>query len=269
MSPLYLSLATNNIMQKLKDLPIAGIASLILGYITFCGAAWHLGYWSTFNFNYLEYANIGELFKSSIYLLLSDTWIFIILMIASGGMVAPLQLLITQKPKNPHTALEPLTIGRWTLVFLIMISTAIIFIFGGLLMRSTKSWGFLPFAFSTLFGCLVFLSGLMKNEIKDEISRLLLFIVIFLIPFYSYGSAKRKSGKVKAMFIYKEVESIVTSDSVLNKNLLRTAYLGGSDNHYFFYSPDKIFVVNAEKVESITLKDIVNDQNLHLWNKRY
>jgi hypothetical protein len=256
-------------MEKLKEFPLAGIASLLLGYITFCGASWHLGYWSTFNFNYLEYAKIGELFKSSIYLLLSDTWIFLVLIIAFMGMGAPMQILIRHRSKNVNNPPQPFKIGRWTLIFLIMASSFLVFIFGGLLMRSNKNWGFLPFAFSILFGCLLFISGILQKFIKDESSRLLFLTLVFLIPFYSYGSAKRKSGKIKAMFIYKEVESIETTDSLLNKRLARTAYLGGTNNHYFFYTPDQIIVVNAGNVESITLTDRVNDQNYVLWMNRY
>lgn len=250
-------------MQRLKELPLAGIASLLLGYITFTGAAWHLGYWSTFKFNYLEYANIGDLFKSSIYLLLSDVWIFLVLFTVSAGLTAPLPLLLQPKRKhNPNNPPLELKVGRTLLLCLIGLSTLAILYFGGILSRNNPKWNFMAFAFAILFGTMLFMTKFLKNEMKDEFSRLFLFILIFFIPFFSYESGKKKSIKAKTLFMYTQVESIKTTDTLLDNILVRSAYLGASSNHYFFYRlHDKVIVVNADKVEWITLKDQIDDQN--------
>lgn len=253
-------------MQKLKDYPIAGIASVILGYITFSGIAWHLGYWSTFNFNYLEYANIGDLFKSSIYLLLSDIWIYLVLFTVCAGMVAPMSLyLFNKKPIDPIKPPRYPKIGKGTLGLLLAVSTLAIFAFGGFLARNNRKWDFMPFAFAILFGTMIFMTKLLEDRIKDEVSRLMLFVSIILIPFFCYGAAKKKSIKAKTMFVYKEVIAIKTTDTTLSKSLLRSAYLGGSSHHYFFYLPDRVTVVNADNVESFTLRDRVDDQNLDTY----
>lgn len=248
-------------MQKLKDYPIAGIASVLLGYITLSGIAWHLGYWSTFNFNFLEYANIGDLFKSSIYLLLSNTWMYLVLFTVCAGLAVPMYLYLSKKPGNSNNPPSRLKVNRITLVILIGCSTVAIWIFGGILARNNRKWDFMPIAFSILFGTMIFTTRLFQTVIKDEWDRLMLLVAILLIPFYCYGSAKKISIKTKTMFIYKEVIAIKTSDTMLSKSLLNSAYLGGSSHHYFFYLPDHVTVVNADNVESITLKDRINDQN--------
>ena len=42
------------------SLPV--LLSLVAGFFTLSGGLWHLGYWSTFRFNYFEYANLTDLF---------------------------------------------------------------------------------------------------------------------------------------------------------------------------------------------------------------
>lgn len=223
--------------------------------------AWHLGYWSTFNFNYLEYANIGDLFKSSIYPLLSDTWVYLILCTVCVGIAAPMTLLITNKTTEPDSGKQTSTVGRTFLLVVIMTSTLSILAFGGILAPNNRKWDFMPSAFAVLFGTLLFLTKLGRNFILDDTNRLMLYIIILLIPFYSFGAAKKQSIKAKTMLKYSQVVAVETSDTTLSKAILNSAYLGKSSNNYFFYLPDKITVVNADKIESVTIEIRIDDRN--------
>jgi hypothetical protein len=63
-------------LQKLKDLPLAAIAGFFLVYSSISGCLWHLGYWSTLKFNFLEFATLTDLFKASVYPFFAKIWIF-------------------------------------------------------------------------------------------------------------------------------------------------------------------------------------------------
>ena len=61
----------------MKNIPsFTTFASLVFAYITLSGCLWHLGYWSTFKFNFLEFANISDIFKSTVYPFFKNFWIF-------------------------------------------------------------------------------------------------------------------------------------------------------------------------------------------------
>lgn len=48
------------------------ISTLILVYFTICGTLWHIGYWSTFDINILQYITVVDLIKSFIIPFLSS-----------------------------------------------------------------------------------------------------------------------------------------------------------------------------------------------------
>src|SRR4028118_1310129 len=51
----------------MKDFSATTLITLIIAYLTIIGFAWHIGFWSTFGINFFEYANVTDLFKSTIY----------------------------------------------------------------------------------------------------------------------------------------------------------------------------------------------------------
>lgn len=254
-------------MNKIKDIPFAGIATILFGYITLCGCLWHLGYWSTFKFNFLEYANFSDLFKSSIYPFLSNIWFLIVICIFSFGFSVSISLTMPRRQITKQVQQTFTIIPNYVLASLIVISTGIIFVFSGILFKSKGNWSLLPYAFAVFIGCIAFISGVLKNEIKDETIRLFVFISLLLPLTLNYGTAKQQSIQTQFMFKYNAVTYVDVADTTLRKNLLNSAYLGATTSHYFFFLPQRVIVVNSDNIKSIMFEERIDDQNYILWKK--
>jgi len=258
-------------MKKLQEFPLTGLATLLLTYITLCGALWHLGYWSTFDFNYLEYASISDLFKSSIYPLIKNSWFIIIVCVFSLSATLFMNLTITKaKPKiKPYVNTWAYTLNRKVLAALIIVCGAVIFYSSGLLWRNPKSWNYLPYVFSLFFAVCLIVSGFLKSYIKSESNRLFFFLLILSFPAFCFGMSKKESIQAKLLFKYNEVLYVSTQDTLLNKTLYRTAYLGATSNQYFFLVSGRVVVVNSGKVDALMLQKKLNDENYKLWRNYY
>lgn len=61
---------------KSKGYSITTLITSIVAYMTITGCFWHMGFWSSFNINFLEYANIADVFKSTIQPFFSSTAVY-------------------------------------------------------------------------------------------------------------------------------------------------------------------------------------------------
>lgn len=248
--------------------PFTLYLSFLLAYTTLSGCLWHLGYWSTFKFNFLEFANITDIFKSTIYPFFSNIWIYLVLILFSFGFSygATFHLIKKGIPKQDKN-LETSNRLRFFVNILIVLCAGLIFFFSGLLFRGKIIWSILPFATGIFIGSILFQFHILKERIKDENLRLLVLILVSLFPSLNFGIAKKQSLQIQLMFRYKQVTQVISSDSILTKSLLNTAYLGSTTTNYFFYNPNKVIVVNADKINAFTIKEVLDDRKYLEWVK--
>jgi len=253
-------------MDKINKLSLTGFLSFLFAYTTLSGCLWHLGYWSTFKFNFLEFANISDIFKSTIYPFFSNIWFFIVIIIFSFGFSYGATFQLTKKgtPRSNYSS-KPSKKLRSFINLLIILSAALIFIFSGLLFRGKIIWTILPFATGVFIGCILFQFDLFFEHIKDESLRLIILVVIALFPALNFCIAKKQSLQTQFMFRYKQVTEVITSDTALSRSIINTAYLGSTNTNYFFYASDKIIIVKSDNIKSFVLKDIIDDKMYAKW----
>ena len=222
-----------------NNLSFTAVASIVLAYITLSGCLWHLGYWSTFKFNFLEFANISDIFQSTVYPFFKNFWIFIGLSLLSIGVTALsyFSLLNNKKsqPKNPEFVSHELLYKKIA-IFLIAVSAIVSSFFSGVFFGGQIIFKIFPISLGILIGSSLFYLSFLKNQIKKDDVRLIALIGISLFPALNFSLAKSQSFEIKAMLKYNEVTDIITSDSLLSKQLLHTAFLGSTINYHFFYT---------------------------------
>jgi hypothetical protein len=240
------------------------LASVVVAYTTVCGCLWHIGYWSTFQFNFLEFASIGDLFKSTLYPLLSSIWIFGALFLFAIGLSTASAILIVRKPPN-NSAPVYSELPIWVTSLLIILFTCTGFAFSGVLSKNKDNWALLSVSLAGLFSCVVFMLGSLKKQIPDDVLRLGIIFILFLIPSLNFGIAKKLSLQTKNMIRYQAVQHISTTDSILNSVLPNSAYLATTNNFHFFYLPQQVIVVKSEDIHSLVLEDTLNQDNYFRW----
>lgn len=252
-------------MKKIEYLPLTAIASFLLAYATLCGCLWHLGYWSTFKFNFLEYASFSDLFKSSLYPFLSSFWFPIALSIYAVGFVISITFISRKKKNVAPQETHGTNLPKNFISILLATSSGFILLFSGIFFKSKAMWIILPFAFAIFISCILLLLGFLKQEIKDESLRLIFFFIIFLYPSLNYGIAKKQSNQILNMVKYKGVVDIVSSDTTLKKMLINSAYLGATNNYYLFFVPDRVIVVNSSKIDALVTEEKLDEKNYQRW----
>lgn len=253
-------------MISIGRFSFAGIASFLLAYATLTGCMWHLGYWSTFKFNFLEYANVSDLFKSTIYPFFSATWYVVVIFVICGGITLGFSLTVISSERSERK--EPLTDLSKPLLGIAFSFSALSFaIYSGFLW-DVQNQTIAAVSAAVFIASLLFLSGIFKNEIKDGILRWLLFVSILMVPAISYGVAKKESTYAKWKIRYHGVMSVNSPDSALKSSVLNTVYLGNANNRYFFFDSIRVLVVNSEKIHSLSLEYKTDDSNYAKWLKQ-
>jgi hypothetical protein len=253
-------------MTNFSKLTFTSVLSFLLAYTTISGCLWHLGYWSTFKFNFLEFANIADVFKSTIYPFFSNIWFYIIIILFSFGFSygSTFHLIKNGTPRQDSNS-DPSKDFRSIINLIIVLCAGLIFIFSGLLFRGKIIWTILPFATGIFIGCILFQFDIFKDQIKDTSLRLIILISVCLFPALNFGIAKRQSLQTQFMFRYKQVTEVISSDTALSKSLINTAYLGSTNAHYFFYLPDRVIVVKSDNIKSFSIREVVDDKNYSYW----
>jgi hypothetical protein len=70
-------------LEKLKN-NLAVISTILVVYFTICGTLWHIGYWSTFDINILQYITASDIIKIFIIPFLSSGLILLFSYLAFG-----------------------------------------------------------------------------------------------------------------------------------------------------------------------------------------
>ncbi len=249
------------------------ITAFILGYITVCGALWHIGYWSTFDFNYLSYVSFSDLFKSAVQPFLSNLfiWMNVLIIIVSWGLTTLFCFIVNLFSKKkkidlfnlPSTGnpFIPNQIG-YLLMGLCFLSLAT-FLF------STFSRYFLSlltwtggFGFVLLF----YYSGVLKKYLKTDYSRFLIISISIFFAFFNFTNAKNQSLAIRYKYQYNEISNIKLSDTSMNKLFLNKPLLGACDKYTFLLDTNNIvMILSNEEIKTISTVPVINDENYKIW----
>lgn len=243
-----------------KRLPFLLTSSIILGYIAISSSFWHMGYWSTFNFNYFEYSSLTDLFKATIFPLIKNLWLFIILLIFCFYTIF---LFTIPNVPNHHIQIfkgskSHSYIPSYYPTFICLILILILLIVNN---TYISLMGFLPLLVIT------FTYILAQKEIFEKFfegNKLRLVLIIFLIsyPIFNFWIAKHTSLKVFYYYEYKNISQLKLNDTLLEKKFINQPFLGGTEKYSFILSPEKnIYILNNDEIKFIYLQNVSLDSN--------
>lgn len=245
-------------MFQNSKISITSIATFFLLYASITGSLWHLGYWSCFKFNFFEFANVSDLFKSAMYPFLSNIWFFIVVLFFAGGLSISNDLAYRHRAKNGN--LESTKDSEITLPYLMLLfflSSGTIFLFSGLLFRLDNQWIISAFGFALFVACVFYSLNVLKSQVKNGTSRLLILFTVLLVPALNFGIAKYQGMQIKYGVKYKQVVGVISNDSTVFSKVTNSAYLGAANNYYFFYKNKNVIIVQSNAMLSFELKEVV------------
>lgn len=244
---------------------IATVTSIAFIFLTLCGALWHLGYWSTFRFNYFQFAPVTDIYKSTIFPYFIRIWIVITMLVSLGIMLYLQDLNIryflrikspSEKDKQIYHSIE---IG-----FLIISAISVMALFMRNLSYVSCNY-FMPVIGLGIGICLAHSRFLIKS-IPHFVTRRVLIFVLSLYASSNFFLAKRESLEIKYRSGYRVVTNTSTSDTTLDKKLVGLPFLGSSADYMFFSedsSNNKILVVQSKEIKHITFGQIANPDNFY------
>lgn len=256
-----------------KEFPFPIVSAFSIGYITLCGILWHLGYWSTFNFNFLEFASISDLFKATISPFLSRSWYFFALILMSFGLTnaSIYTLRISGKYKSidlnePDKFVNNPNAAKWIDLMIFAFATL-----GGL---SILSFGSRYLIFDTITTSLslsfIFLRfGLFEKYFNSDIYRIILIFSITIFACLYFSIAKTQSMQTKMRFRYKKISAITAEDSTIRNSVINNPYLGSTANFTFILNDqNQVTTINNDQIKLITIVDVIVDSNYQRWLDR-
>ncbi|HPG12774.1 MAG TPA: hypothetical protein PLU37_14670 [Chitinophagaceae bacterium] len=224
----------------------------LLLYFTLSGGLWHLGFWATFKINYLEFINVADVFKSTIFPFLDNVWPFIsfILPIAVWGITI---IFHDNSKEKKHAKVVTYPV----LILLMMLFSLVISIFSGIYFTSEQQWRILPISLAFFIGTILFAIDFLKSHIYNEISRYFILVGFAMFPCLNFGISKLEALDIKNMTKYDKVINVNSSDSSLIKNLENTAFLGTTSEYLFFYDSLNVIIVKSENIKSFSINHVV------------
>lgn len=249
-------------MEEKNEFSFSLIVSILVLFITICGGLWHIGYWSTFKFNYLEYASVADIFKSTIYPFFSEN-------IGLLGMMLMIFCLFYLRI-TPHRifkrkpVIDEVTRERNEKRLLMVIDLAIV-LFGLISAffismvyskeRNTILTLTLPFFFWLFF----WRNGLLRTKIQNEYIRFLLIGILSFYPIFSFFTGKLKSNEIKSGLRYMKIIEVSSTDSSLNKSFIGQKLLESTESHFFFLNnKQEISIVGKDVLFKIVVSEVID-----------
>lgn len=241
-------------IEKLKN-NLTVISSIMIVYFTICGTLWHIGYWSTFDINILQYITVGEIIKSFIIPFLSSGIIFLITYFTINYVTIADNINKTDKyfsGKGKDTR-----VGRYLnknkYFFLTCYFVLLFFIY---LFASHPKWLFLPLLLAIPIGIILSHQQLFINIIPHPDLRYFVLTLFVYLPLLSFGLSKYNGLNVRDNIKYKMISKIETSSKTNLDSLIGFKYLGSAGNKIFLSKLDnsEIVLLNDNLIDYIGLK---------------
>lgn len=255
-----------------KEFSLPVLLSLATAFFTFSGGLWHLGYWSTFDINYFEFASITDLFKSTVYPFFLKLYLIsgLILLLVAASAFNKSEKIIQEGntpdliQKRPRSYNSNMTWIDFTIFFSAMFGAYII-----LGNYKGNALSVLPFLISIILICVLLRINFLKTMIQNSVYRYILITFIVTYPTFNFSSGKDLSKQIVSGW----KASIITSYASGNKEqdilVLGRPYLGSSSEYHFIYiQPSQIEIVRKEAVQRFTLINSYEYNNLYeTWLK--
>jgi hypothetical protein len=248
---------------------IALISTISIVYFTICGTLWHLGYWSTFEINILQYLSISDIIKSFVYPFLSSVFVSLIIYLVVNYLPIVIYKLnyfsrfpssttnnSIVKPKRYWSGSGKDTklgkfLNKHTLLFLFIYCNLIgvIYLFG-----NEMKWGILPIFISLPLGIYLSHKEYFIRIISDPDIRSFILTFIVILPLFSFFLAKRESLAIHDNAKYKVVLRIESNSQPKCKDLIGYKLLGSAGNKLFLSKLDntELVYVNDNTIDFIS-----------------
>ena len=240
----------------MKKPDFAIVSSMSIVYFTACGSLWHIGYWSTFDINILQYISVSDIIKSFIFPFLSSALIILFFYLLFNYVTIADNI---GKPGKYFSGLGKETkVGKYLyknrIIFLTIYIIFISFLF---LMGNNMKWVLLPFLISIPIGLYLSYQKFFIEVIPHPDLRNFIFIFLVLLPLLSFGLAKQKSLTIQNNIEYKIVIAIGSNSQTNFKIFIGYKYLGSAGNKVFISRLDNsgIILLNDDSIDFIEYQD--------------
>lgn len=246
-------------MQKIN--PTILITLLIL-YFGACGGLWHIGFWSTFNINFLQYISLVDIIKSFVYPFITS----------SGGT---LLIYISTTLANYHDRIdnpESLIFGKGSstkvgvflnrykvIIVTLYICTITMFaLFGG-----EVKWYLIPFLIASPLSVYFTNRNLLFNFIPNPDLRSSAITFVLVLPLLSFCFAKVQSLEIYENKSYKKVTEINTTEKSGLNDLIGYKYLGSTTDQTFLCDSlnSQIIILNTSTLNYIKYMTVGKSQS--------
>jgi hypothetical protein len=228
-------------------------ATLLIAYFTACGGLWHIGYWTTFDINILQYLTLSDIIKSYIIPFITSSVYFFATYLYTAFII------YSTKIKNPgehsfgkgaNTKLG-IMFNKYLSIILMLDFLLIVIL---LVWGPDYKWIFVAVLISAPISVRLTNTNLMTNIFANPDIRVSIFNFLIALPILSFGFAKWTSYKVFKNKNY-EIISKLESNSLKNTNqLIGLKYLGTVGDVYFLSTVDnsEIIFLNNRNVDFIS-----------------
>ena len=237
--------------------------TILIMYFGTCGGLWHVGYWSTFDINYLQYVGLTDIIKNFAIPFLRTAGISIILYFVTNI------LQFANRQDNPDALYygrasqtkAGIFLNKWSFIFMTIYFISIILI---LIYDDYKKYTYLPLYISIPISIYFTNQGLFYKQIVNPDLRNGVINFLVLLPLFAYCMAKMQSLAIYENHSYKVVKTVQLNESD-SKNkadkLIGLKFLGSTTDVIFLSEMGnrETTFLNASNVlyisyESITTK---------------
>jgi hypothetical protein len=216
-------------MEKIKT-----IAALSVPYLTICGSLYHVAFWNTFGHNGLEFLEITDIIKSSVYPVL----------LFGGGYILLEGLFSAPKNVDENE-------NNGCLYHLIGLIVTLFFCYTYSKIETTAwfLWGLGLSWFLTLFS---YTRGFLKETITDNKKRYGTIGLIIMTIVFSFCAGKYYSELIYDNIEYKYAILNLKKDSCNGRDTLK--YLYSNDNKTIFISIDNKDLIILKYTDTLILQ---------------
>jgi len=236
------------------------LITFLLLYFGACGGLWHIGYWSTFDINFLQYINLTDIIKSFVYPFAASSGTALVLYISTTlanyhDRLDNPESLIFGKGSNTKTGIF---LNKYVvlIVSLYILALSNFAIFGG-----NIKWSLIPFLVAVPLSVYLTNRNLVFNFIINPDLRSWAIIFMLVLPLMSFCFAKKQSIEIFENKSFKKITEIQPDNDKKYNILLGLKYLGATTDKAFLTDSinSEITILNTSNLNYIKYKTVSNN----------
>lgn len=224
------------------------LVTIAISYFGTCAGLWHIGFWSSYDINYLQYIGLTDIIKN-----------FISPFVTSLGtvfLVIFLNSFIGRRAygKGRNTDLG-VVLNKGIPVFLIIyIICSVLFVIA----VGNKAWPFLPYFIAIPISLYIDRTAFLSKLINEPSVRFYVVFFLILLPLFSFCYAKDQSIRIRDNISYKRIIDLQFSNNQTSTQIIGQKLIGTSSDKIFLSNMDnsEITILNMEDVRFIKYKSI-------------